>query len=468
MKSISGSKGSVEAGRYHISDPRTTFYIPDDKKIIVYMEWEGALGKHVFEALWKNPSGKITAVSDFKYETSDKRYGGYMEFITNETMQTGIWAMEARIDGETLGVHNFEVVSTTKPEIPEDNRKPLSLPELYKRASDATAYVQRINSDGVIQGVGSGFFLEDGLFITAFQVIDGASAIRLKLANGSTFNVESILGWNRWQDWAVLSVPGSISATKLPRATEGSCNIGDHCYTLNSDQTGTRSIVDGSVNGSQKDAKAGERLKLSSSVSLDSIGVPVINEYGEVHAMISGVMHPGLTTLPSFEWGSGYPGNLSRAFSMNMNSSAVPLVRIQFVPKPTSLAAMFSNGQFTPLLQKRVPITRATLAKSLDKKSPVQNPLDESFEYKRSESQFNVYVIWGPKEKAQVISLVRFYDSNNKAVGETKPGKINLKAGESTISTWQVPLSGFAPDIYRLDLLLNNQPVWRTFFKVVE
>src|SRR5574337_1279729 len=68
VRSVSGSKGAQQGGRYVIQDPRTVFYIPEDRQVIVYFEWEGPIGLHRFEGLWKNPESKVAVLSDFWYE----------------------------------------------------------------------------------------------------------------------------------------------------------------------------------------------------------------------------------------------------------------------------------------------------------------------------------------------------------------------------------------------------------------
>ena len=68
VRATSGSKGVERDGRFVIEDPRTQFHAGQDHKVIVYFEWEGTLGPHKFEALWKNPSGKVVVVSDFQFE----------------------------------------------------------------------------------------------------------------------------------------------------------------------------------------------------------------------------------------------------------------------------------------------------------------------------------------------------------------------------------------------------------------
>src|SRR5271155_3913056 len=67
-KAVTGTKGSEQSGRFILDDPRSTFYIPQDKKIIAYFEWDGPIGIHTIEATWKRPSGKVGSVDEFKYD----------------------------------------------------------------------------------------------------------------------------------------------------------------------------------------------------------------------------------------------------------------------------------------------------------------------------------------------------------------------------------------------------------------
>ena len=64
---MSGSKGSQQGNRYIIEDPRSVFYIPADHQVIVYFEYEGPIGSHRVEGLWKRPDGKVGTISDFTY-----------------------------------------------------------------------------------------------------------------------------------------------------------------------------------------------------------------------------------------------------------------------------------------------------------------------------------------------------------------------------------------------------------------
>ena len=107
VRSVSGTKILDQGGRFTVEDPRTVFYAPADKQVIVYFTWEGPTGPHRFEGLWKNPSGKVAMTSDFDYAPDQTRFGGYFKMLLGDTPATGVWTLEARIDGETAGTHNF-------------------------------------------------------------------------------------------------------------------------------------------------------------------------------------------------------------------------------------------------------------------------------------------------------------------------------------------------------------------------
>jgi hypothetical protein len=109
IRSVSGTKGSQKGNQYFIEDPRTVFYLPEDKQIIVYFEWEGPLGPHHLEGLWKSPEGKVVVISDFDYESKQKRFAGFWTLPLSETMSPGVWALEAHVDGEVTGSHNFQI-----------------------------------------------------------------------------------------------------------------------------------------------------------------------------------------------------------------------------------------------------------------------------------------------------------------------------------------------------------------------
>ena len=53
-------------------------------------------------------------------------------------------------------------------------------------------------------------------------------------------------------------------------------------------------------------------------------------------------------------------------------------------------------------------------------------------------------------------------------LGGTEPRKVKLRLNESFVQYWTFGLSGLAAGIYRVDVKLGADPVWRTFFRVTE
>jgi hypothetical protein len=49
---------------------------------------------------------------------------------------------------------------------------------------------------------------------------------------------------------------------------------------------------------------------------------------------------------------------------------------------------------------------------------------------------------------------------------QSKPGKVDFKPGEGLRSSqWELSVPS-QPGIYRIDVLLNEMPMWRRFFRV--
>src|SRR5215467_3860298 len=95
IRSVSGSKGTPQGGRFAMEDPRTVFYIPEDHQVIIYMEWEGPPGKHHIEGFWKSPAGKTSAMTDFDYEAKVNKFGAFFTFTLSDSMALGNWSLEA-------------------------------------------------------------------------------------------------------------------------------------------------------------------------------------------------------------------------------------------------------------------------------------------------------------------------------------------------------------------------------------
>ncbi|HXZ12032.1 MAG TPA: trypsin-like peptidase domain-containing protein [Candidatus Sulfotelmatobacter sp.] len=454
-------------GRFVIEDPRTQFHAGQDHKVIVYFEWEGALGPHKFEALWKNPSGKVVVVSDFQFEPHKSPFSGYWSMLLDDDPAIGFWTLEARIDGEAAGNYSFEVTSNPSTTPVAHVRIPPSEREIYRQAEAATVYVEKLDASGKPLGRASGFFLAPNRVITTFGSIDGASGLRIILAGGKSLTTNQITSWNRWQDWAVLSVD-STEVSALKPAPDKSANVGEHCYSLGISPAGIRTILEASITGDSDQAPAGRRLSLSVSFDSLAVGGPVLTEFGEVIALLGGSLLPGAAIATPTSAGASPPmagsaGTVPAAFAVPIDLVKLPDSNVA----SSTLADLASMGQFIPPLEGPDRVGFGALALGLDKQKGIAWPRQTRDLFSHSDGQIVLFISWQPKPKLKGVAIARFYDLNNRQVGELKPANVNLNPNSLNTTYWPFSVAAFPPGIYRADVFFGDAPVWREFFRVV-
>jgi len=470
VRSISGSKGSEKNHTYVIEDPRTIFYLPEDKQIIVYFEWDGPLGLHHLEGLWKNPEGKVQVISDFDYESKQKRFAGFFTLTLSEAMEAGVWGLEVHVDGETAGTHNFQVVVSPRPPI-SVSRPLLGPSEVYKAALPTMVSVERFDAQRQRVGSGSGFILEQNWIVTSFENIHGANSVRVVLADGTGIAVVGVAAWNRREDWAILKMP-TPAPSSLSAAKPDSWQVGDRCFSLDSPQEGGRTIVDLNITGSHKFPQVGDRLNLNASFNPRASGSPLINEYGEVIGMVvSSSLVPGIGSLATLKEGNrfSYPGNLFNAsFGVQL---AIPFSLVQLPDlehAETAFAEMFKTSQFPEGLVKNENLMQGTIGKSIRRSDSQMEAEEQKFEFQRKDGSISVLITWQMQSKLKSVATLSLYDIDNKPIGTAKPSKLNFGKGHLAYSTWTFDVSQLPLGLYRADLVLDASPVWRSFFRLVE
>jgi S1-C subfamily serine protease len=469
VRSVSGTKGVQEGSRYIIQDPRTIFRLPDDKQVIVYFEWEGPTGMHTFEGYWKNPEGKVAAISDFKFEAKEKRFGAFWTFLLSEQMPTGLWTLDARIDGETAGTHTFQILAAEG--LAEASQPPprrtLTAAEIYELGLRSTVTIEKIGGNGEKMGVGSGFILQENRVVTAFEVIDGGSSARVTLPDGRRVVTDQVLAWNRKQNWAVLHAPGVAGQALQRRKTEWS--VGERCFGLDTAVGGNRVIAEASVIGRQSLPVGGERISVGLLLGRASSGGPILDEYGDVLALVGPSVVPGTVSLSGtrFEY-STYGAKVGEIIR---GSLAVPVSLVPAVPAqtaPTAFDELHRRGEFISPLTASGHVFYGVLGARLIQRGSFPEAEDQKFEYTRREGQVAILVSWQPKSKMKSTTTIRLYDTDNHALAETRPSKINLDPERMAYTTWEMSIRDLSPGIYRLDLLLGDEPAWRAFFRVTE
>ena len=471
IRSICGSKGSQKGDHFVMEDPRSVFYLPEDKQVMIYFEWEGATGQHHFEGFWKNPEGKVVVLSDFSYEAKQKRFAGYWALPLTDSMAPGMWVMEAHVDGELAGTYNFQIAVAPRPPLPTP-RPDLTPADIYKKLLAATVSVERLDRQHRRLGLGSGFIVEGNLIVTTFENVESASSVRISLANGQSTELDGLVAWSRRQDWAVLRFPAPL-ANALAIAKAGSWQIGDTCYSLDSAQEGNRTILSGNITGSHNFPDVGERWNLNFRLSPSAGGSPVVTEYGEVIGIASSAsLIPGLSSLESMDL-TWYPGNMA---SQGMRAGfdvelALPMSVVKLPPPEiavTTFAEMMKTGQVLESLVKNENLFAGTLGRSIERSNQQVLIKDERFEFQRRDEKLSALITWSPHGKLKTSAVLMIYDIDNKLVGTTQPVKVNLSKAQLAYTFWTVVISNLPPGLYRVDMVLDTTPVWRTFFRITE
>ena len=466
IRSVAGTKLLQDSGRFVIEDPRTVFYAPADKEIIVYFTWEGPSGPHHFEGLWKNPSSRVTMTSEFDYKSDQRRFGGYFKMLPGDAPAAGVWTLEARIDGETAGSHQFEIVLAARPENVGSGttRRALGPSGIYNRAAAASVLIENINSKGARRNIGTGFFIGPNKLLTAFQVIDAAAKVRVVGPQGRMIEVVDVLAFNRRQDWIVLNVALENMQT-LERNTSETPGVGDRIYFLDVPAEANRVLVETSLIGKQNLGPAGDRFNIADTTNRRAVGSPLLNEYGEVIGMVGGTLVPGAAFLEDLAFGA-------RSNSLGMTSRGTLAVPITLVndstSAPTTIDGLLKDGQFMPALVSTQSVLSGVLARTVNMKADPPQPIDEKIEFSRTNPQGVLFLSWLPKEKRKGYPSLRLYDLDNKLIGETlNKKKISVDPNKLSYSLWELNLAPLEPGIYRIDVLLDGDFVYRTFFRIV-
>src|SRR5712692_8551727 len=328
VRSVAGTKGETRGGNYVILDPRTAFYVPDDRQVIVYFEWEAPKGTHHCEGTVKGPNGQLAVMSSFDYPATQTKFGGFWTMPLLENSTPGLWTFESRVDGESAGELRFEIVSAKRPTDTAKEEAPPTPAEIYSHTVAATALIEKLDEQGQPLVAGSGFLTGNGSLITAFRVIDGAHALRIQFADGTRIQADSVAAWNRRQDWVILKVDAGKNVV-LRTADGKPWSIGDHCYWLDTKTDGGRVIADGQIVGKESRAGWGERMSISNIFNTAATGGPLLNERGEVLGMLGGALPdtfiPQVLRDPS-AYGAG-------GATFVVTASAIPIGLV--VPPPT-------------------------------------------------------------------------------------------------------------------------------------
>jgi S1-C subfamily serine protease len=442
-----------------MEDPRTVFHAGQDRQVLVLFEWQGPAGRHHCEGAWKDPSGRVVFTSTADVDARGPRFAVYWGLSLPDTVATGSWVVEAAVDGEAAGAHAFRIVAAAADASAPPARRALALNELYQKGLAVTLLIEALDGPAATLGHASGLFVSRDLVLTTFGVLNGARRVRVVTGDGRRLETADVVSWNRRADWAFLRVAGA-GGQPIERAPARP-GIGDRCYFLDTQADGSRSIVEATVSGTS----GADELVISEITAWGNLGAPVLNEYGETIGTTAG---PGgvvgasaldLVMLGPEIGGSVRGGRVRDLPSLPPEGSA-----------SRTLEDLDRAGEFVPTIAGTPHFVQGVLGTGVQRQGPAQIPVavDQRFRFSRREESCVVFVTWTPARKEDSTVAFELFDEDNRRVGGTDPTKAKLRPSQSFVQYWAIPLSRLAPGIYRVDVRLGSEPVWRTYFRVTE
>jgi hypothetical protein len=467
VRGVVGAKGEQRNGGFVMTEPRSTFYVPDDREVIVYFVWEGAVGKHHCEGTVRGPNGQFANMSSFDYNAGQPRFAGYWKVPLSDSTSPGTWVFETHVDGESAGQLSFQVVPGSKPaNLPAVPTLPTTA-EIYKLAVSSSVSIDSLDPGGKLIKRGSGVFFKQGLVATSFRVVEGSSALRVRFSDGKEIGVNQLTAWNRRQDWAVLAIDPP-SPTTLKIAEPKSWNIGDHCYWLDVNPDGSRIIHDGQIVGMQSLPRSGDRINISGIYNRSSLGGSLLNEQGQMIGLLGGTLPDALLSDFNSDLQVNAP-DLSHTTTGGI--AIVASLLPTSAPGPSKpLPDLLANGDMMPIVSRPQIINFGLLSNgpASDPKShaAIQHNWKSSFQ-KGDASAFAI-IAFTNIETLKTTVTIKLYDLDNHLVATGKTEKLNITRGQPAERTWTLPLTNLPGGFYRVDILVGDDIAWRQYFKITD
>lgn len=464
LKSQSGASGRVVDDRFVFDDVRTRFVFPQDKSLNVYFEWEGPPGNHVLSALWKDPDGRVVSISpDLRMETKTPQLNAYWIFELAPGYRSGIWTVEIRIDGEPSGSHSFELVmpEPVKIQPPPAPPKLPTLDELYSVAGKSLVWIYPLDASGHHMDTALGFVIAKDSIATAFQAIDSSRRFEIVFADGNKVDTDEVWACNRLQDWALLKAD-TTGIPALAMALNESVPVGERYIVFNVESS-ARVIGGVDITGKRSTGVFGDRIQIAPSPAREAAGGPLLNPKGQVAGIVGG------STVPGSRFGK-------LAISMNpalwsRHSEDVAATPISLLPAQRTdvqkLSDLIDRGVLTPPLVLSASFDYGGSARNISK-NPLGDTVDAS-EFSHADQVVWIYTLWQKKTKeSKGIVAAQVYDYRNQLLVDVVPKKVALVESRPVRIAFDFPLKSLSAGTYRVDVLWNGLPAWRTFITVTD
>ena len=168
--------------------------------------------------------------------------------------------------------------------------KKLSAEEVFDLIAPSTV---EINAEGdTFFSTGTGSFIDNnGTIITNYHVVESCHTINVTTQDGNIHKVESILGFDKERDLAIIKVDCQ-NGTSIKLKTDD-VKTGEKIYTLGSSLGLTGTFSEGIISASSREIDGYEFIQITAPISSGNSGGPLVDEYGNVIGITTGAFTEG-------------------------------------------------------------------------------------------------------------------------------------------------------------------------------
>jgi hypothetical protein len=262
---------------------------------------------------------------------------------------------------------------------------------IYAAVVPSVAMISVEKVDGTV-GTGTAFLaLQDGIAVTAWHVVNGASRAVLKFSDGEEFESSGIIDKDVARDLAIIRVKVA-GRPRLQLATKDAA-VGSRAYVVGNPRGLEFTISDGLV--SQLQLLGGSKqIQFSCPVSPGSSGSPLINGRGEVVGVVSWQRIDGQNL--NFATPSVYAAGLD---------ATLPTTRWQDLPRPAAQPPTLAATGPPAVLERRGasdPRTAILSAKSVAIIQTIGNP-ELAVAVERELHSWNSWMVVSDASRADLI-----------------------------------------------------------------
>ncbi|WP_445150136.1 S1C family serine protease [Baekduia sp. Peel2402] len=206
---------------------------------------------------------------------------------------------------------------------------------VYDDAKDAVTYISAQTSQGT--ATGSGFVVSsDGKIITNEHVVDGATAVTVKLGTGGKTLSAQVVAADASKDLALLKVDGT-DLKHLDLGDSSSLQVGNDVYAIGNPYGLDHTLTSGIVSALNREIEAPDGTPITGAIQTDAAlnpgnsGGPLLDGNGKVIGVNSQIASSGSS--------SGEAGNVGIGFAIPAKTVA------DFVANPTTSSSSTQQSQ---------------------------------------------------------------------------------------------------------------------------